>query len=95
MFHLYGVPIFTAAKSDLLAKPLPAMIACVYEIVRTNWALDDVVSYLRTGLAGLDERECDELERYLFKWQIQGSAWERSGPWRQHPDGYGAKYTPE
>ncbi len=95
VFHLYGVPLFTAAKSDLLAKPLPAMIACVYEIVRTNWALDDVISYLRTGLAGLDERECDELERYLFKWQIQGSAWERPGPWRQHPDGYGAKYTPE
>ena len=95
VFRHYEVPLFTAAKSDLLAKPLPAMIACVYEILRGGWALDDMVSYLRTGLAGLDERECDELERYLFKWQIRGSAWERRGDWRQHPDGYGADYTPE
>ena len=95
VFRHYEVPLYTAAKSDLLSKPLPAMVSCVYEILRGGWALDDMVSYLRTGLAGLDQAECDELERYLFKWQIRGSAWERRGDWRQHPDGYGAPLTPE
>ena len=95
VFRHYEVPLYTAAKSDLPAKPLPAMVACVYEILRGGWALDDMVSYLRTGLAGLSQAECDELERYLFKWQIRGGAWERRGDWRQHPDGYGAAYTPE
>ena len=95
VFRHYGVPLFTAARSDLMAKPLPALIAGAYEILSGGWALDDVLSYLRTGLAGLDERECDELERYLFKWQIRGSAWERRGDWRQHPDGYGGEYTEE
>ena len=95
VFRHYEVPLFTAERSDLLAKPLPALVAGAYEILRGGWALDDVVSYLRTGLAGLDEGECDELERYLFKWQLRGSAWERRGDWRQHPDGYGAAYTPE
>ena len=95
VFRHYGVPLFTAARSDLPSKPLPAMIGCVYEILRGGWALDDMISYLRTGLAGLSESECDELERYLFKWQLRGSAWERRGDWRQHPDGYGAAYTPE
>ena len=78
-----------------MQKPLPALIASAYEIVQGGWALDDVMAYLRTGLAGLDERDCDELERYLFKWQIRGSAWERRGDWRQHPDGYGAEFTEE
>ena len=95
VFRHYEVPLFTAERSDLLAKPLPALVAGAYEILRGGWALDDVVSYLRTGLAGLDESACDELERYLFKWQIRGSAWERRGDWHQHPDGYGAAYTPE
>ena len=95
VFRHYGVPLFTAARSDLMAKPLPALIACAYEIIRGGWALDEVVSYLRTGLAGLDSAECDELESYLFKWQIRGSAWQRRRDWRQHPDGYGGEYTPE
>ena len=95
VFRHYGVPLFTAARSDLMAKPLPAMIACAYEIMQGGWALDDMVSYLRTGLVGLSEAECDELESYLFKWQLRGSAWMRRGDWRQHPDGYGGEYTPE
>ncbi len=95
IFRHYGVPLFTASRSDLMAKPLPALIACAYEIIEGGWALDDMVSYLRTGLAGLNETECDELESYLFKWQLRGSAWTRRGDWRQHPDGYGGEYTPE
>ncbi len=95
VFRHYGVPLFTADRSDLMTKPLPALIASAYEIVQNGWALDDVMGYLRTGLVGLDERECDELERYLFKWQLRGSAWERRGDWRQHPDGYGAAFTPD
>ena len=95
VFRHYGVPLFTAARSDLMAKPLPALIACAYEIIQGGWALDDVVSYLRTGLAGLESAECDELESYLFKWQLRGSAWQRKRDWRQHPDGYGGEYTPE
>ncbi len=94
VFRHYGVPLFTASRSDLMAKPLPALIACAYEIIEDGWALDDIVSYLRTGLAGLTESECDELESYLFKWQLRGSAWTRRGDWRQHPDGYGGEYTP-
>ena len=95
VFRLYGVPLYTTGRSDLAAKPLPALIACAYEIIRGGWALDDMLSYLRTGLAGLGEGECDELESYLFKWQLRGSAWTRAGDWRQHPEGYGGDYTPE
>lgn len=93
--RLYGVPLYTTGRSDLASKPLPALIACAYEIIRGGWALDDMISYLRTGLAGLSERECDELETYLFKWQLRGSAWTRARDWRQHPEGYGGEYTPE
>lgn len=95
VFRHYGVPLYLTARSDLMAKPLPAMIACAYEIIQGGWALDDMLSYLRTGLAGLSEAECDELESYLFKWQLRGSAWQRARDWRQHPDGYGGDYTPE
>ena len=92
VFEHYGVPLFTARRSELLQKPLPALIAAAYEIVGGGWDLDDVASYLRTGLTGLTSDECDELENYLYKWQLRAPAWEREGDWRQHPDGYGAAF---
>ena len=94
-FRHYGVPLFTARRDDLMSKPLPALIALAFEIVRGGWAVDDVISYMRTGLAGLAPAECDTLENYIFKWQLQGGAWHRSADWRQHPDGYGCEYTDE
>ena len=95
VFAHYGVPLFTARKCELLDKPLPALIASAYEIVSGGWDVDDVASYMRTGLTGLTTEECDELENYLFLWQLRAPAWEREGEWRQHPDGYGGSFDDE
>ena len=91
-FAHYGVPLFTARKSELLSKPLCALIAAAYEIVSGGWDVDDVAGYMRTGLTGLSIEESDELENYLYLWQLRAPAWEREGDWRQHPDGYGGKF---
>ncbi len=91
-FRHYGVPLFSARRSDLLSKPLPAMICGAYEIIGGGWAVDDVVSYMRCYLSGLDAAECDELENYIFKWQLRAGAWKKADDWHQHPDGYGVKY---
>ena len=92
VFAHYGVPLYTARKSELLNKPLPALIASAYEIVSGGWDVDDVAGYMRTGLTGLSIEECDELENYLFLWQLRAPAWEREGDWRQHPEGYGKPF---
>ena len=92
IFRHYGVPLYTAARSDLFSKPIAALMAGVFDIHQSGWAVDDVVSYLRTGLTGLDRAACDELEDYIFKWQLRAPAWERNRKWRQHPGGYGMDY---
>jgi len=95
VFRRYGVPLYSARKSDLGSKPLPALISGAYEIAGGGWEEEDVMSYLRTGFAGLTEEECDELENYVFLWSLRGTAWTRDGDWRLHPDGYGKEYTDE
>ena len=95
IFRHYGVPLFVAKKSELLSKPLPALISGAYEILQGGWDVDDVHSYMGTGLSGLDTEECDLLGDYVFKWQLRAGAWKRSGDWRQHPDGYGEDYDEE
>ena len=92
VFRLYDVPLFTNRRSDMLSKPLPAMINAAYAIVQGGWQTDDVISYMRTELTGLEESDCDELENYIFKWQLRAAAWQRRSDWRQHPEGYGGEY---
>lgn len=94
-FAHYGAPLYAARKTDLLSKPLPALIVSAYEIVDGGWESSDVLDYLRTGLAGLSQTECDELENYLFMWQLRGTVWTNGEDWRLHPDGYGAEFTDE
>lgn len=88
-FSRFGAPIYTARKADMLSKPLPMLIESAYEIILGGWEADDVFDYLRTGFGGLDTDECDELENYVFMWQLHGSAWTRAENWRLHPEGYG------
>ena len=90
-FAAYGVPIYTARRADMLSKPLPTLISAAYETILGGWEAEDVFEYLRTGYAGLDDNECDELESYVFLWQLHGSAWTKPEPWSLHPGGYGKK----
>ena len=94
-FSRYGVPLYTARKADLFSKPLPALIASVYEIISGGWEAGDVLAYLRCDLTGLSMDECDELENYVLMWQLRGSAWTQESDWRLHPDGFGGEYDDE
>ena len=57
--------------------------------------MDDVISFMGTGLSPLNMEECDELADYIFRWQLRSSAWLRADKWRQHPEGYGGEYDDE
>ncbi|MCR5664222.1 MAG: ATP-dependent nuclease subunit B, partial [Oscillospiraceae bacterium] len=95
VFRHYGVPLFLSRRSELLQKPLPALIERAYAILESGWDVEDLTDYMRTGLTGLSVEDCDTLENYVYKWQLRGGAWKRPAPWRQHPDGYGAEFTDE
>ena len=88
-FEDYGIPLFTARRTDLKSRPIPALIACAYAIVNGGWKYDDVISYMGTGLTGLTREECDQLSDYLYIWKIDERAWRRKMPWAQPPEGYG------
>lgn len=92
VFRHYGIPLFTAGKSPMLSKPLPALIAGAYEIIEGGWDSDQLISYLGTGLTGLEEPRRDELSAYIFRWQPSAAAWSAEDDWRQHPAGYGAAW---
>ena len=61
----------------------------------TAGATRALFTYLKTGLTGISRADCDALENYVLLWSLRGTAWTRAEPWRQHPDGFGGKITPE
>ena len=94
VFEHYEVPLFLSEKADIFSRPLPALIAYAYEIPASRWSADSVIGYMRTGLTGLSREECDELENYIFKWQIEERVWRHAGSWHQHPDGFVSSFSP-
>ena len=95
VFEHYDVPLYTARRSDLLAKPLAALMDGVFQIYQSHWGVEELTDYLRTGLTGLSRSDCDLLEGYVYRWQLQAPAWERKEKWKQHPCGYGQEYDQE
>jgi len=95
VFRKYGVPLYMTKKTPLISKPLAQLIAAAYEIIGGGWDAEDVFTYLRTGLTGMDQNDCDVLENYVLLWDLRGSAWTREADWRLHPAGYEENYSPE
>ena len=93
VFARYGVPVFSSSMSEILDKPILALVTGALDTVAGGYVYDDVFRYLKTGLAGITPAECDLLENYVILWQIRGSMWLRETPWTANPDGYGAEMT--
>ena len=94
-FAHYDVPLYVTQRTDLLQKPLGALIRAAYDVIAGGWDGADVIAVLRTGLTALSPEEIDELENYALLWSVRGRLWTREAPWTQHPEGYGVDETDE
>ncbi|MCI8422829.1 MAG: ATP-dependent nuclease subunit B [Lawsonibacter sp.] len=95
VFPRYGVPVFSSYMADILDKPVLALVTYALETVAGGYTYDDLFSYLKTGLTGLEEEDRDFLENYVLKWDIRGSRWTQAKAWSWHPRGYGVDWTEE
>ncbi|NLW74734.1 MAG: hypothetical protein GX057_07630 [Clostridiales bacterium] len=87
VFDKFGIPYFLSERTDLSSKPLVKLILSAFRIKTRNWRQSDVISYLKTGLCGIDEREADIFEDYCTTWNINGRSFLEER-WSMNPDGY-------
>ncbi len=87
IFPQYGLPVFTSAMTDILEKPVLAVVAAALDVLEGGWQEEDVLRYLKTGLTGLTDEERDKLENYAEVWDIRGNKWLSKTPWAWRPDG--------
>ncbi|MBE6919064.1 MAG: ATP-dependent nuclease subunit B [Ruminococcaceae bacterium] len=88
-FARAGIPAYISRRSDLLEKPVITMLLGAVDAVTGGFEYEDMFRYLKTGLAGISEDDCDLLENYVVRWEIRGNMWLREKEWTAHPGGYG------
>ena len=95
VFPRYGVRVFSSAMTDILEKPVLALVTAALETAAGEYRYEDVFRYLKTGLTDLSEEDRDLLENYVLKWDIRGGRWKQEKPWPWHPKGYGFPWSEE
>ena len=89
------IPFFMNEQKEVLLSPLCTLTVFALASVVGGYEYEDMFRWLKTGLGGLTDEECDLLENYCIRWKIRGSFWTREEPWHLHPDGYGKEWTEE
>jgi ATP-dependent helicase/nuclease subunit B len=82
-----GIPSFTSYRRDVQELEAVKLIYTAYAVLR-GFSRGDVISYAKCALSGVSREECDELEMYVNKWQINGRRFTDGEPWNMNPAGY-------
>lgn len=87
VFANYAVPVTRTEMSDILEKPVMALLMAALDVIGGNWDYVNLFRYLKTNLTDVTLEERDELENYVLKWNIRGRGmWTRE--WTMPPEGY-------
>ena len=92
-FKKYGVPAYTDVRRSLFSFPLVRGLLAGVEIAAGGFDTETLLSYLKTGIAGVSLEDVSSLENYVYRWQIDGAKWER--PFTGAPGGYGGRELTE
>lgn len=93
MLKRHDIPCRFSVSRDVLQSPCVKFIISALNIIIYNWRLIDVISYLKTGLAGISDDECDIIEEYASTWSLSGSVWTIDEEWSMNPNGYSSRVT--
>ncbi len=93
VFERFGIPVYLSRRSDVLEKPVLSLLAGALDAVTGGYEYEDMFRWLKTGLAGISDGECDRLENYVITWDVHGSMWVREEDWTANPDGWRESFT--
>lgn len=84
-FENAHIPFSFDKRFDLTSTSAALFVLSAFEVY-FSWSLQAVVSFLKTGLSGLDDESADELEMYMRTWNISGKKYFHE-EWYMNPEG--------
>ena len=91
-FDRCHIPAFFAGKQPALRTPLLSAVLCAMRAAGGRMEPEDVMAYLKSDCAPISPEACDQLENYVFLWDISGERW--LNDWTLHPRGFGYDMEP-
>ena len=82
-----GIPYYFSEKTDICTLPTIKFILSALKIYRYNWQKKDVISYIKTGLCDISQKDGDIFEEYVNTWNISGQRF-IADEWTMNPDGF-------
>lgn len=82
----YGIPYFLSEPTDLSAKPLSRLILSALRAVGRHYHVQDIMTLVKTGLAGVSFKDAAMFEEYCETWHLSGSRF-TDPHWSMNPDG--------
>lgn len=82
-----SIPVFDDSRLPLATETLFINICSALECISKGLSTQTLMSYLKTGLAGLSVSEISKLEKYALIWDLKAAGWQRD--FTMHPDGFG------
>ena len=67
-----NLPFFFSKKTDASLLPLTSLILSAFSLYVGDFKVSDVTSYIKSGLCGLSDDECDIFEEYVTRWNVNG-----------------------
>ncbi len=80
-FLEHDLPYFADTRRTAGHHPLLQMVRACLSIARHRWPHEAVMMLVKSGLAGVNDSEADELENYVLQHRIRGRYWESHEPW--------------
>lgn len=75
IFHSYGIPYYAAYKEPLSSHGLIRLLLSAVRAVTCNYRREDMISFIKSGFAPLEQETVWALENYVIRYGISGQKW--------------------
>ena len=93
VFDKYEIPYFVSEKTDITELSLIKFIFCALMMRERGFLRDELISYMKTDLCGIDPRDAFAFENYIIKWNISGR--KMTADFMENPRGIGERFKEE
>ncbi len=88
----FEIPYFYSTSVDITSAPVIKMIFSALGAI-SSYRCEDIISYIKCGYTDISENELNDLEGYMFRWNIYGKKFKNQDYWASNPDGYVSQPT--
>lgn len=91
-FKKYDIPYYNDERQPINTQPIVVLIKYLLRAVNSSLRSDDILSLAKTGLTTINSEKINNIENYIYLWNINGSKWTK--PFENSTKGFVNEISP-